>query len=125
MSKLTDQLKSSQHPSQTSNDFPKYRKEELDVLVQFGDYLSKYADWWDWIKVETDPTPSTKGQPVAFQLDSLIDPEAVKRWTQLRSQYTAYVQMVSMNLLPQFRHNRKVLTDDLACSLLFLPDWRI
>ncbi|KAH9476677.1 hypothetical protein JR316_0010591 [Psilocybe cubensis] len=95
MSKLTEQLKSADHPGHRArDDYPQYRKEDLDVLVKFSEYLSKYAEWWDWIKVETDPSSSSKNEPLAFQLDSLTDPEAVKRWTQLRSQYTAYVQMI-------------------------------
>ncbi|PPQ82779.1 hypothetical protein CVT25_009274 [Psilocybe cyanescens] len=97
ISKLTEQLKASQKPdgqSHSTSDFPKYNKAELDVLVKFSEYISNYANWWDWIKIETDPSPSTKDLPVAFQLDSLTDPEAVKRWKHLRSQYTAYVQVI-------------------------------
>ncbi|KAF8870899.1 hypothetical protein CPB84DRAFT_1905732 [Gymnopilus junonius] len=83
----------SQTANSTRKGLPKYHRNDLEVLVEFSEHISAFANWWDWVKIESDPSTS-KDQPISFQIDSLRDPEVVKRWNHLRSQYTAYVQMI-------------------------------
>ncbi|KAF8153797.1 hypothetical protein B0H34DRAFT_66877 [Crassisporium funariophilum] len=73
---------------------PRDLQEAVEVLVLFSQSTSAFASWWDWVMIEADPQIKSKPVEFEFHIDSLRDKEVVKRWGELRLQYTAYVQMV-------------------------------
>ncbi|KDR78017.1 hypothetical protein GALMADRAFT_224421 [Galerina marginata CBS 339.88] len=65
----------------------------VDILADFGSQASALAQWWDWIKVETDV--HRKGQStVAFDDSSLRQQAIIDRWKLLRTQFADYTNMV-------------------------------
>jgi len=61
------------------------------------------------MNIETHP-PYKPGQPLPEYLDRFKDPNLVKRWSTLRSQYAAYVQMVGVSVVWEFSSRACVLT---------------
>ncbi|KAF8883877.1 hypothetical protein CPB84DRAFT_1850804 [Gymnopilus junonius] len=70
-------------------------KKGVDVLEAFGRHASALAQWWDWVKVETDVRGG--GQTaVVFDDSSLKQKSVVDRWKLLRNQFADYTNMVGL-----------------------------
>lgn len=67
----------------------------LDILERFASEVSSLAQWWDWIKVETQVEPNSRSV-LAFDESTLT--QNVEQWELLRKQFADYNAMVSFNL---------------------------
>ena len=69
-------------------------KKGIEVLESFHRQVSELAQWWDWVKIETDFHNGRK--VVTFDDSSLKQATVVARWKLLRSQFADYTNMVRL-----------------------------
>ncbi|PPQ93532.1 hypothetical protein CVT25_000514 [Psilocybe cyanescens] len=64
----------------------------LDILEKFGKEISALAQWWDWIKVETQVDP---GGRTALVSEQSALTQNIGQWELLRKQFADYNSMVA------------------------------